>query len=316
MTATLLKHLQDSLSRDALAFLPELVLCGAIVLMLVLRLFPRFDNKHLGWVALVLTGYALIISMQQWFGGDASVDPRVDAKVESMNIFSGMLVFDNFTIFLRLFLLSFTFLVILLTLMTGIPDQEDSADFYCLLLGSVIGMSVMASANHLLMVLLGVEMASLPSYAMAGFLKGRRQSSEAALKYVVYGGAAAGVMLYGISLLAGSFGTAYLPELVARINHGNGWSDPMVMHRQPVHPHRRLLQAGSGAVPLLVPGRLRRGGGRGWGVSVGRFQGGGPGPASPGSCWAWAAWGRFSRRRTCGSRRSRTWCRSSPSWRP
>src|SRR5262245_22236869 len=74
-------------------------------------------------------------------------------------------------------------------------------------------MSLMASASHLLVVYLGVEMASLPSYALAGFLKGRRQSSEAALKYVVYGGGASGIMLYGISLLAGKFGTAYLPEL-------------------------------------------------------------------------------------------------------
>jgi NADH-quinone oxidoreductase subunit N len=65
------------------------------------------------------------------------------------------------------------------------------------------------------MVYLGVEMASLPSYALAGFLKGRRQSSEAALKYVVYGGGASGVMLYGISLLAGKFGTGYLPDLAA-----------------------------------------------------------------------------------------------------
>jgi NADH-quinone oxidoreductase subunit N len=73
----------------------------------------------------------------------------------------------------------------------------------------------MASANHLLMVYLGVEMASLPSYALAGFLKGRRQSSEASLKYVVYGGGASGIMLYGISLLAGKFGTAYLPDLAA-----------------------------------------------------------------------------------------------------
>jgi NADH-quinone oxidoreductase subunit N len=232
MTQLLLKQLQDGLGRDGMAFLPELVLCGTIVLMLLLRLFPRFDEKHLGWVALVLTGYALFISWQQWTGGDKSVDPRVNAGVPgapvlSLNLFSGMLVFDNFTIFLRLFLFSFTFLVILLTLMTGIPDKEDSADFYCLLLGSVIGMSVMASANHLLMVLLGVEMASLPSYAMAGFLKGRRQSSEAALKYVVYGGGAAGVMLYGISLLAGRFGTAYLPQLVVEINkHG---IDPLVL---------------------------------------------------------------------------------------
>src|SRR5215472_7067246 len=56
-------------------------------------------------------------------------------------------------------------------------------------------------------------MASVPSYALAGFLKGRRQSSEAALKYVVYGGGASGIMLYGISLVAGKFGTAYLPDL-------------------------------------------------------------------------------------------------------
>ena len=52
---------------------------------------------------------------------------------------------------------------------------------------------------------IGVEMASLPSYALAGFLKGKRRSSEAALKYVVYGGGAAGIMLYGSSLLAAGF---------------------------------------------------------------------------------------------------------------
>jgi NADH-quinone oxidoreductase subunit N len=77
-------------------------------------------------------------------------------------------------------------------------------------------MCLMASANHLLMVFIGVEMASLPSYALAGFLKGRRQSSEASLKYVVYGGGASGVMLYGISLLAGKFGTASLPALAGQ----------------------------------------------------------------------------------------------------
>src|SRR3974377_419081 len=71
----------------------------------------------------------------------------------------------------------------------------------------------MPSSNHLLMVFIAIEIASLPSYALAGFLKGKRPSSEAALKYVVYGGGAAGVMLYGISLLAGRFGTGYLPDI-------------------------------------------------------------------------------------------------------
>src|SRR5204862_880028 len=98
-------------------------------------------------------------------------------------------------------------------LQTGIPDREDSADFHVLLLGGTLGMLLMSSAYHLLMAYIAVEMASLPSFALAGFLKGKRQSSEAALKYVVYGGGASGIMLYGISLIAGRFGTGYLPDL-------------------------------------------------------------------------------------------------------
>jgi NADH-quinone oxidoreductase subunit N len=227
MTAKLYEQLQGQLGLDCLAFLPELVLCGGIVLLLLLRLFKVFDNRHLGWVALVLTLVALNVSWQQWQSApDARsiYDPRSSA---AMNLFSGLLVFDNFTIFLRLFLFSFTALVVVLALLTGLPDKEDSADFFCLLLGAVVGMSVMASANHLLMILLGIEMASLPSYALAGFLKGRRQSSEAALKYVVYGGGAAGVMLYGMSLLAGRYGTAYLPDLVRFM--GQGPVEPAVL---------------------------------------------------------------------------------------
>ena len=68
-------------------------------------------------------------------------------------------------------------------------------------------MMLMVSANHLLILFLAVEMASVPSYVMVGFLKGRRPSSEASLKYVVYGAGAAGVMLYGTSLVAGMLGT-------------------------------------------------------------------------------------------------------------
>ncbi len=196
-----LADLQLNLQQDIFAFVPELVLCAGIVLLLFLRLFTGLNRFHLGSMALVFTMVGLGLAVDQWSSAGAR------------DMFTGMLVYDKLTVFLRIFLLGFTALVILLSLLTGIPDREDSADFYCLLLGAVVGMSLMASANHLLMVFIGVEMASLPSYALAGFLKGRRQSSEASLKYVVYGGGASGIMLYGISLIAGKFGTAYLPDI-------------------------------------------------------------------------------------------------------
>jgi NADH-quinone oxidoreductase subunit N len=189
---------------DLLAFAPELILCSGIVLLLILRMFKALDRVHLGSIALILTLAALVFSSYQW-----QSMPRGGAG----EIFSGLLAYDGLTVFLRLFLFGFLALLIWLSILTGIPDSEDSADFYCLLLGATVGMSLMASATHLLMVYIGVEMASLPSYALAGFLKGKRQASEASLKYVVYGGGASGVMLYGISLLAGKFGTAYLPDL-------------------------------------------------------------------------------------------------------
>jgi NADH-quinone oxidoreductase subunit N len=189
--------------------------CGiGLISLLFLRFF---DRSHMGTVALLVTLVALGVSIAQWsyLASSQSGEPAAPNTRLLGQAFSGLLVHDHLTVFLRCFLYGFTAFIIWLSLTTGIPDHEDSADFYCLLLGATVGMVIMASATHLLMVYIGIEMASLPSYALAGFLKGRRQSSEAALKYVVYGGGAAGVMLYGISLLAGRFGTAYLPNVAA-----------------------------------------------------------------------------------------------------
>ncbi len=212
--ANLFGNYGQDLVFDCAVMAPELILAFTVVWLLVMRLMPTFNRLHLSWVALVFTLIALAVSWVQWTG--QFYNPQQLAHgANAYGMFSGLLVYDNLTIFIRLFLLVFAALLIWLSMLTGIPDREDSADFYCLLLGATLGMMLMASANHLLMVYIAVEMASLPSYALAGFLKGRRQSSEASLKYVVYGGGASGIMLYGISLLAGKFGTAYLPDVAA-----------------------------------------------------------------------------------------------------
>jgi NADH-quinone oxidoreductase subunit N len=212
-TATGIDTLYKNVLRDSLAFLPELILCVTVVLLLFLRLFRSTSRLHLGWLALASTVSCLVVSVMQWTGTGLASPTKFFEKAGGYDIYSGLLVYDNLTLFLRMFLFGFTALVVWLSLLTKIPDRDDAADFYTLLLGATLGMAMMASANHLLMVFIAVEMASVPSYVLAGFLKGRRQSSEAALKYVVYGGGASGIMLYGISLIAGKFGTGYLPDI-------------------------------------------------------------------------------------------------------
>ncbi|HID21623.1 MAG TPA: NADH-quinone oxidoreductase subunit N, partial [Planctomycetaceae bacterium] len=216
--------LQDTIGRSLGVFAPELVLCATILVTLFVRLFDADRRLPTYWVALVGAFGAFLLSYFQFVqlrqGGDAEA------------YFTGLLVFDQFSVFFRVFLSLFLVLVVSLTILTGLPDLEDGPDFYTLLVGSTIGMMLMASANHLLILFLGVEMASVPSYAMVGFLKGRRSSSEAALKYVVYGAGAAGVMLYGVSLLAGLLGTANLPQIAAQLeslaHSGRGIVDPVV----------------------------------------------------------------------------------------
>lgn len=211
-------------------FSPELAIIGTIVLLLLGRLLGT--ERWLSGSVLALGGCLLALGLSlinfrevmgslpdgaasTWLGWwIATPSDLPNARVE---LFTGMLVYDPLTVFFRVFLLLFTICVIYLMMISGIPDREDAPDFFTLLLGSTLGMMLMASANHLLMVFLAVEMTSVPSYAMVGFLKGRKDSSEAALKYVVYGGGAAGVMLYGISLLCGLAGTAHLPSLAGAL---------------------------------------------------------------------------------------------------
>jgi NADH-quinone oxidoreductase subunit N len=201
-----IETLQQSIGNDLLQFIPELLVSTGIVALLLVRLVPVFDRAHLGSLAVTVLSVALFTAGYQvyenrWAG----------------SYFGGMLVADPFAGLVRCLILLAALLTVLLTQLSGIPDRDDSSDFHTLLLGGTLGMMLMASVNHLLMLFIAVEMASLPGYALAGFLKGKRTGSEAALKYVVYGAGASGIMLYGITLLVGTFGTGYLPDLAFAI---------------------------------------------------------------------------------------------------
>lgn len=187
------------------AFRPELLLCATVVVLLLARMIAA--KWQSGPFYLMLIGSAAAL----WLAGPWKlVQGEVPPQTE---IFTGLLVFDTFSIYMRSLLLLFLVLFTTFTQVAGVPDRRDATEFYVMVLGATLGMCLMVSANHMLIVFLGIEMASVPSYVLAGMLKHRRQSSEAALKYAVFGAGAAGVMLYGISLLVGTLGSAHLPTM-------------------------------------------------------------------------------------------------------
>lgn len=212
--------LNDTLAVSLPLFRTELCLAATIVLVLLCRMLPVLRRLDSGLVALGGVCFALWYAWNDLRGIPVAGLPDAGADAAGLvrqELFGGLLVFDSLTAYIRFLLMGFLALYIPFTKASGIPDHEDGADFYTLVLGATLGMCLMASANHLLMVFMAVEMASVPSYALAGLLKGRKASSEAALKYAVYGAGAAGIMLYGISLLGGLLGTCHLPSMAAEL---------------------------------------------------------------------------------------------------
>lgn len=222
------------LPRSLQIFAPEMVLCVVVVLLLLLRMTGLFRRFPVNVIALLGTLAVFVGVFTQFMYLRVGAENEVlqalydvwqcsPAGVGTVGpYFTGLLVHDPFALFFRLGLSLFVVFVVALTILTGIPDDDDGQDFYTLLLGATLGMMMAVGSNHLLMLFLSVEMMSVPSYALVAFQKGRKSASEAALKYVIYGAGTAGVMLYGISLLAGLSGTALLPDLATRVSAAAG----------------------------------------------------------------------------------------------
>ena len=92
-------------------------------------------------------------------------------------------------------------------------------EFYMLLISTLLGMYVMMSSGHFLLFFLGLEMASVPMACMVAMDKLKKQSAEAAAKYILTATFSSGVMLYGISFLYGATGTLYFADMADQFGH-------------------------------------------------------------------------------------------------
>ncbi|MFN3152846.1 NADH-quinone oxidoreductase subunit N [Bremerella sp.] len=215
MFFTLVNHLTSDTFASLPGFGVELVLCLTIVVILLARMFKFSERMDSTWFAILGTIIALCVlsPLAPWDISQSPARMVAIGDLPRVEMFTGMLVHDGFSVVIKTFLLVFLLLFFVLVKLTKAHRKPDSPDFSALVLGSALGMCLMVSANHMLMIFLAIEMASVPSFAMVAIHRHDRKGSEAALKYAVYGAATAGVMLYGISLLCGMLNSAHIPTM-------------------------------------------------------------------------------------------------------
>jgi len=137
----------------------------------------------------------------------------------SGTLFSGMFQ-TNALIVVEKNILSFGTLIISLQSASWLKNHSHVMEFYILLLSTLLGMFFMISSGNLLMFYLGLELSSIPLAAMANFDLTKKQSSEAAMKFIISSAFASGLLLFGISMVYGSTGTLTFSEMATRITGG------------------------------------------------------------------------------------------------
>lgn len=192
---------------DYHALAPELVLTASIIVVLVADLFLGEDSR---WRASNLAGFGVL----------AALVPVLTLAADGANrsMFGGAYVVDNYALVMKAFFLVVAYVTILLA--NDYIDRGDyyRGEFYFLILSSLLGMTVMASARDLLTIFIALETLSIPTYLLAGWRKHDVKSNEASLKYYLIGVLATAVMLYGMSMVFGITGSLRLSEIATYVS--------------------------------------------------------------------------------------------------
>lgn len=135
-------------------------------------------------------------------------------------LFADSFVVDPFSMFFKLIAGACAFLVAMFASKVRRIESQGEGEFYALLLVTTLGIFLMAGTTDLVGLVVAIETLSIPSYVLAGFYKRDRGSSEASLKYVLYGATASGSMLFGLSFLYGLAGTTSFQGIAEAMGSG------------------------------------------------------------------------------------------------
>lgn len=197
--------LETLLSFNWGAMAPEFIILGVATLLTLLDLFlPKsIDRRILGWF-----GFAGILTALGFVIGSFFDEGVTTILYETYRL-------DSFAKAFKLLLLVGAAFVMLMAVSYEPKEslREYRGEFYYLLMAGLLGTMIMASSGDLITLFIGLELLSLSSYVLAGLRKKNVKSNEAAMKYVINGGIATAITLFGMSYVYGLTGTTNLIEM-------------------------------------------------------------------------------------------------------
>jgi len=192
------------IAQELFAILPIIIVIGWACILLIADLFVPQDRKG---ITAALAALGLVIAL-------GATVARIGIET---TLFNGMLIQDGFSTFFQVLFLFLGLFAISQAYDYLRRRGIERGEYYVLLLFSISGMMLMASAGDLMMIFLALELLSIPLYVLAGFARPEPESEESSLKYFLLGAFASGFLVYGIALVFGSTGTTELGEIIEHL---------------------------------------------------------------------------------------------------
>ncbi len=224
----------DSLPAALSVIRPELILAVTALVCLALDLLYKPADKMPCWAV-------------AFFGSLAALASTIASWGTEQEAFSQLVRMDNLSNFFAVIFLMVGLITLCLSDSYVQREGLPAGEYYTLLLISMTGMVFMAQANDLMTVYLGIEIMSIPVYVLVAMMSKSPKSPEAGLKYLLLGGFASAILLFGIALLYGAVGTTQLADILRQAPGALKASDPLFLAGV------GLLLVGMGFKVSLVP---------------------------------------------------------------
>ena len=185
-------------------FLPEMILCLAATLVMMIEPLTGPGKKS---ALAYFTMVALVGSMVA----------AVLANSSPGSAFSGLLVVDGFGTLFRVLVIGVGILTVFSSNPFLIRQGANSGEYYALIMFSIVGQCILVTAADLIMIFIGLEISSIASYVLTGYLRDDKRANEAALKYFLLGSFATAFLLYGVAFIYGATGSTNLSRIAASV---------------------------------------------------------------------------------------------------